>query len=48
MNELEQYMEMRKKLDEIVMKYADINIKRFYNLDNRVYFEVAYRLNTRK
>lgn len=39
MNELEEYMEMRKKLDEIVMKYADINIKRFYNLDNRVYFD---------
>lgn len=30
-------MEERKKLNEIVMKYANLDIKRFYNLDSRVY-----------
>jgi len=38
---IEEYMKLREKLDEIVMKYADINIKRFYNLDNRVYSDGA-------
>ena len=39
--ELEEYMKKREELDKIVMKYADINIKRFYNLDSRVYSEGA-------
>ncbi|KAA0003585.1 MAG: carboxymuconolactone decarboxylase family protein [Thermoplasmata archaeon] len=37
MKELDEYMKEREKLDEIVMEYANLNIKRFYNLDSRVY-----------
>jgi AhpD family alkylhydroperoxidase len=31
----------RERLDEIVMKYAEMPIKRFYSLDSRVYREGA-------
>jgi len=37
MKEIEKFMEERKKLDKIVMDYADMEIKRFYNLNSRVY-----------
>ena len=39
MKEIENFMKERKKLDNMVMNYANIKIKRFYNLDSRVYDE---------
>ena len=39
MSKLKKFQEERTHLNEIVMKYAGVNIKRFYNLDSRVYHE---------
>lgn len=38
---IETFRNERERLNEIVMKYSGINIKRFYNLDSRVYQEGA-------
>lgn len=34
---VEKFKKERKKLNEIVMKYSNLPIKRFYNLDSQVY-----------
>jgi AhpD family alkylhydroperoxidase len=34
---IEQFQAERERLNELVMQYADLNIKRFFNLDSRVY-----------
>ena len=41
MEEVENFMKEREELNEIVMKYANIHIKRFFNLDSQVYREGA-------
>jgi AhpD family alkylhydroperoxidase len=41
MNEAESFSKERTLLNEIVMKYADLSIKRFYSLDSQVYREGA-------
>ncbi len=33
----EEFLKRRKELDDIVMRYAGKNMKRFYNLDTNVY-----------
>ncbi|MFB0562236.1 MAG: carboxymuconolactone decarboxylase family protein [Candidatus Lokiarchaeia archaeon] len=38
---IDSFEKERERLNEIVMKYSGINIKRFYNLDSRVYQEGA-------
>ncbi|MEM2135650.1 MAG: carboxymuconolactone decarboxylase family protein [Candidatus Jordarchaeaceae archaeon] len=38
---VESFKKERERLNEIVMKYAGLNIKRFYNLDSGVYVEGA-------
>ncbi|HDQ71891.1 MAG TPA: carboxymuconolactone decarboxylase family protein [Chloroflexi bacterium] len=44
----EQFKEEREALNEIVMKYASLNVKRFYNLDTRVYQEGALSSKTKE
>lgn len=44
----DQFQEERKALNEIVMQYADLDIKRFYNLDARVYREGALSAKTKE
>jgi len=39
MEEAKRFMKEREELNEIVMKYANIHIKRFFNLDSQVYRE---------
>jgi AhpD family alkylhydroperoxidase len=36
-----QFREERDRLNEIVMEYAGLNVKRFYNLDSQVYRDGA-------
>ncbi len=36
-NKIEKFQEERQRLNEIVMKYAGANIKRFYSIDSQVY-----------
>lgn len=36
---VDNFKKERERLNEIVMKYSGVNIKRFYNLDSRVYQE---------
>ena len=38
---IEKFKEERDRLNEIVMKYASMEIKRFYSLDSQVYREGA-------
>jgi len=38
----------REKLNEVVMKYAGLPIKRFYNLDSQVYDEGALSKKTKE
>lgn len=38
---IEKFKEEREELNEIVMKYSGLSIKRFYNLDSQVYREGA-------
>ncbi len=40
-NKMEKFWEERTRLNEIVMKYAGLGIKRFYSLDEQVYREGA-------
>ena len=44
----ENFDERREKLNELVMRYADINIKRFYNLDECVYKDGALPAKTKE
>ncbi len=38
---IRQFTEERQKLNDVVMRYADLSIKRFYRLDSEVYRERA-------
>lgn len=38
---IESFRKERERLNELVMKYAGLSMKRFYNLDSRVYHEGA-------
>jgi len=40
-SDIREFMKEREILNDIVMKYADLSIKRFYNLDSKVYEEGA-------
>jgi len=45
---IEEFKAEREKLNEIVMKYGGINIKRFYGLDSQVYREGALPSKTKE
>jgi AhpD family alkylhydroperoxidase len=45
---IEKFKEERAKLNETVMKYSGLNIKRFYSLDSRVYREGALSTKTKE
>ncbi len=36
---IESFRKERERLNELVIKYAGLSMKRFYNLDSRVYHE---------
>ena len=40
-SDIREFMKEREILNDTVMKYADLSIKRFYNLDSKVYEEGA-------
>ncbi len=44
----DQFQAERESLNEIVMQYAGLHIKRFYNLDDRVYLEGALSAKTKE
>jgi len=46
--EIERFAQEREKLNEIVMKYADTRIKRFWNLDTQVYADGALPAKTKE
>ena len=46
--DIENFQEERAKLNDIVMKYADLGIKRFYSLDEQVYREGALPRKTKE
>lgn len=39
---VEQFQAERQRLNELVMQYADLSIKRFFNLDSQVYREALF------
>jgi len=41
MNTIEEFQNERERLNEIIMKYADTPIKRFYSLDSQIYRDGA-------
>lgn len=43
-----EFQEERDRLNEIVMRYAGLNIKRFYSLDSQVYREGALTSRTKE
>jgi len=45
---IEQFKTERKRLNEIVMKYAGLGIKRFYSLDSQTYREGALPARTKE
>jgi AhpD family alkylhydroperoxidase len=45
---IEEFMEEREQLNEIVMEYSGLNIKRFYSLDSQVYREGALPTQTKE
>ena len=45
---IEQFRSERERLNEIVMKYADNQIKRFYSLDSQVYRDGALPKKTKE
>jgi AhpD family alkylhydroperoxidase len=45
---IEQFKAEREQLNDIVMKYADLEIKRFYSLDSQVYREGALSKQTKE
>jgi AhpD family alkylhydroperoxidase len=48
MNEVDGFKKERAELNEIVMKYAGLAIKRFYGLDSQVYEEGALPRKTKE
>ena len=48
MQDIENFQEERAQLNDIVMKYADLGIKRFYSLDAQVYREGALPRKTKE
>lgn len=44
----EEFKRDREQLNKIVMKYANLGIKRFYNLDSRVYEEGSLSAKTKE
>ncbi len=45
---IEEFMENREGLNQIVMKYSCLNIKRFYSLDTQLYRERALPTRTKE
>jgi AhpD family alkylhydroperoxidase len=45
---IEKFKEEREELNEVVMKYSGLSIKRFYNLDSQVYREGALPTKTKE
>ncbi|HUS70935.1 MAG TPA: carboxymuconolactone decarboxylase family protein [Anaerolineae bacterium] len=45
---IEEFQEERERLNEIVMQYAGLNMKRFYNLDSQVYRDGALPARTKE
>jgi len=45
---IDKFKEERERLNEIVMKYAGMEIKRFYSLDSQVYREGALPAKTKE
>jgi AhpD family alkylhydroperoxidase len=45
---IEKFKEERERLNEIVMKYAGTNIKRFYSIDSQVYRKGALPAKTKE
>ncbi len=48
MSTIKEFKEEREYLNNIVMKYSNLPIKRFYNLDSRVYEEGALSQKTKE
>ena len=48
MEKPEDFDERRKEQNELVIRYADINIKRFYNIDESVYKDGALPAKTKE
>lgn len=48
MSKVEQFEKDRERLNEIVTKYAGLNIKKFFSLDSRVYREGALPVKTKE
>jgi AhpD family alkylhydroperoxidase len=46
--DVEEFEEARERLNQIVMRYAGLNMKRFYNLDSQVYREGALPARTKE
>lgn len=46
--DIENFQEEREQLNNIVMKYAGLTIKRFYNLDSQVYQEGVLSKKTKE
>lgn len=47
-SEVKRFLEKRKSLNDIVMKYSGKNIKRFYNLDSSVFHKGALPTKTKE
>ena len=47
-SEIKNFQEERERLNQLVMRYAGLNIKRFYNLDSQVYQEGALSKKTKE
>ena len=45
---IEDFKEERERLNEIVMRYSGLSIKRFYGLDSQVYREGALPVKTKE
>jgi AhpD family alkylhydroperoxidase len=46
--EIEKFQKDRQRLNEIVMKYAGTDVKRFYSIDSQVYREGALPAKTKE
>ncbi|MHA1579576.1 MAG: hypothetical protein ACTSUQ_08115 [Candidatus Freyarchaeota archaeon] len=44
---IDSFRKERERFNELVMKYAGSSMKRFYNLDSRVYHEGRFREKSR-
>ncbi|MCP4762725.1 MAG: carboxymuconolactone decarboxylase family protein [archaeon] len=47
-NKVEKFENERESLNDTVMKYANLNLKRFYNLDSQVYQKGALPCKTKE